>query len=102
MTWRESSSVRPFHPACANATLSISSAVRPTGGITTEMAWDPARGMHYRTVLREGAVVEGTDVPAMLAGPHTCPPLPVLLPVLPLLLIRFYLEHPGVCVGDIL
>lgn len=46
----------------------IAGAPRPSGGITSEMAWDPARGMHYRAVEVEDAVAEGTDVAAMLRG----------------------------------
>jgi hypothetical protein len=39
-----------FYPGAANATLGIAGAVQKTGGIKTEMSWDPARGMHYRAV----------------------------------------------------
>jgi hypothetical protein len=30
------------------------------------MSWDPARGMHYKTVETESVVQEGTDVTGMV------------------------------------
>ena len=34
--------------------------------VTTEMSWDPARGMHYRAVEVDANVMEGTDVADMM------------------------------------
>ena len=45
-----------------------SGAPAPTGGIASQMAWDPARGMHYVAVEHEECVREGVDVAAMLEG----------------------------------
>lgn len=57
-----------FHPAAANATIGVAGAVQATGGIKSEMSWDPARGMHYRAAEMEDAVMEGRDVGGMLEG----------------------------------
>ena len=57
-----------FRANCANATIGVAGAPAPTGGIRSEMAWDPARGMHYRAVEHEETVYEGTDLDGMLAG----------------------------------
>ena len=56
-----------FDPNAANVTLGIAGAAQPTGGIRSEMSWDPARGMHYRAVEVEDTVFEGTDVGAVLS-----------------------------------
>lgn len=55
-----------FWESAKNATIGISGKPFPTGGVTTEMVWDPARGMHYRTVEMADEVFEGTDVHAMM------------------------------------
>ena len=55
-----------FSPRAENATIGIAGAARPTGGIRSEMSWDPARGMHYRAVEVDETVMEGTDVGDML------------------------------------
>ena len=46
---------------CENATLSVAGAAAPTGGVRTQLTWDPARGMHWETVEQDPAVREGTD-----------------------------------------
>ena len=55
-----------FAPNAANATIGGAGSFRPTGGVTTEMSWDPARGMHYRAVEVDANVMEGTDVAEMM------------------------------------
>ena len=55
-----------FSDSAKNATIGISGKSFTTGGVTTEMSWDPARGMHYRAVELADEVFEGTDVHAML------------------------------------
>ena len=57
-----------FRANCADATIGVAGAPAPTGGIRSEMAWDPARGMHYRAVEHEETLYEGTDLDGMLAG----------------------------------
>ena len=57
-----------FRDNCADATIGVAGAPAPTGGIRSEMAWDPARGMHYRAVEHEETLYEGTDLDGMLAG----------------------------------
>jgi len=46
---------------CENATLSVAGAAAPTGGVRTQLTWDPARGMHWETVEQDPSVREGTD-----------------------------------------
>jgi hypothetical protein len=48
-----------FRANCADATIGVAGAPAPTGGIRSEMAWDPARGMHYRAVEHEETLYEG-------------------------------------------
>ena len=55
-----------FAPNAANATVGVAGSFKPTGGVTTEMSWDPARGMHYRAVEVDANVMEGTDVAEMM------------------------------------
>ena len=61
-------SVATFAKNCQNATVGVAGAPAPTGGIASQMAWDPARGMHYVAVEHEERVREGVDVAAMLEG----------------------------------
>lgn len=61
-------SVATFAKNCQNATVGVAGAPAPTGGIASQMAWDPARGMHYVAVEHEECVREGVDVAAMLEG----------------------------------
>ena len=61
-------SVATFAKNCQNATVGVAGAPAPTGGIASQMAWDPARGMHYVAVEHEERVREGDDVAAMLEG----------------------------------
>ena len=61
-------SVATFAKNCQNATVGVAGAPAPTGGIASQMAWDPARGMHYVAVEHEESVREGVDVAAMLEG----------------------------------
>ena len=61
-------SVATFAKNCQNATVGVAGAPAPTGGISSQMAWDPARGMHYVAVEHEESVREGVDVAAMLEG----------------------------------
>lgn len=46
-------------PECADATICAAGAAMPSGGVRTELSWDPARGMHWRTVETEKTVKEG-------------------------------------------
>ena len=46
---------------CENVTLSVAGSVTPSGGMRTELVWDPARGMHWQTVELEKTVSEGTS-----------------------------------------
>ena len=46
---------------CENVTLSVAGSVTPSGGMRTELVWDPARGMHWQTVGLEKTVSEGTS-----------------------------------------
>ena len=55
-----------FAPNAGNATVGVAGSFKPTGGVTTEMSWDPARGKHYRAVEVDANVMEGTDVAEMM------------------------------------
>jgi nucleoside-diphosphate-sugar epimerase len=56
-----------FVDAAANATVGIAGKPFSTNGVKSEMSWDPARGMHYKTVLlSDDDVYEGTDVHALM------------------------------------
>ena len=55
-----------FAPNCADATVGVAGAAVATGGVRAEMAWDPARGMHYRATEMDPRVLEGTDVAEMV------------------------------------
>jgi nucleoside-diphosphate-sugar epimerase len=44
-----------------NATLSVAGSATPSGGVRTELVWDPARGMHWKTVEQDDNVREGVD-----------------------------------------
>ena len=46
-------------PECADATICAAGAATPSGGVRVELSWDPARGMHWRTVESEKTVKEG-------------------------------------------
>ena len=54
-------------PDVQNATLSVAGSASPSGGVRTELAWDPARGMHWKTIEQDANVREGVDYkdPAM-------------------------------------
>ena len=56
-----------FAANAANATVGIAGKAAPSGGVAAEMSWDPARGMHYRTVALADEVFEGEDVHSMMA-----------------------------------
>ena len=56
-----------FAANAANATVGVAGKAAPSGGVAAEMSWDPARGMHYRTVALADEVFEGEDVHAMMA-----------------------------------
>ena len=46
-------------PECADATICVAGAAMTSGGVRTELSWDPARGMHWRAVETEKTVKEG-------------------------------------------
>ena len=46
-------------PECADATICAAGAATPSGGVRSELSWDPARGMHWRAVESEKTVKEG-------------------------------------------
>ena len=48
-------------PECANVTLTVAGSSTPSGGVRTELTWDPARGMHWTTVELEDTVREGVS-----------------------------------------
>ena len=54
-------------PEVTNATLMVAGSASPSGGVRTELVWDPARGMHWKTVEVDATVREGVDFkdPAM-------------------------------------
>ena len=56
-----------FAANAANATVGVAGKAAPSGGVAAEMSWDPARGMHYRTVALADEVFEGEDVHSMMA-----------------------------------
>jgi hypothetical protein len=55
-----------FAANAANATVGVAGKGAPSGGVAAEMAWDPARGVHYKTVALADEVLEGEDVHAMM------------------------------------
>ena len=55
-----------FAANAANATVGVAGKRAPSGGVAAEMAWDPARGAHYKTVALADEVLEGEDVHAMM------------------------------------
>ncbi|OUS43951.1 hypothetical protein BE221DRAFT_194072 [Ostreococcus tauri] len=44
---------------CENVTLTVAGLTNPSGGVRTELSWDPAKGMHWRTVETDATVREG-------------------------------------------